>query len=458
MHMATNLGANVFISVNYGTGTSNEAADWVRCANITNHCGFKYWEVGNENYYSVEVDSNTVPPYQAHDPWTYATRFCDYYRAMKAADPTIKVGAVVIPGEDTYNFDMSHPAHNPRTGLSHNGWTPVLLTTMYSNGITPDFLIHHFYPENGIESDPELLQAPTQWAFDAAELRQEITDYVGPGGTKIELLCTENNSDSDYHLGKQSTGLVNGLFLADSLGQLMKTEFSSWLWWIFESGANTTGSFSPALYGWRTYGDFGLALNPTTKYPTFYAFKLMHDFVQPGDTILDTGAGYPFLDVFAATHTNGTLSLLVINKDRTNTFNRQITLAGFSPNAAATLRSYGIPQDEATRTNAPLAMQDIATNQMTVVSGGFMYAFPPYSITLFTLVPLGPSLTVTRTTNTTLVVSWPWPSAGWNLRQNTDLTTTNWTTPPEPVQNDGTNNFIIITQPTGTRFFQLRQP
>ena len=38
-----------------------------------------------------------------HDSWTYATRFCDYYRAMKAVDPTIKVGAVVIPGEDTYD-------------------------------------------------------------------------------------------------------------------------------------------------------------------------------------------------------------------------------------------------------------------------------------------------------------------------------------------------------------------
>ena len=88
------------------------------------------------------------------------------------------------------------------------------------------------------------------------------------------------------------------MYLADSLGQLMKTGFSSYLWWIFESGKSTSGDFSPSLYGWRTYGDFGLALNLTNKYPTFYAMKLMHDFVQPGDTVLDTGPGYPFLDVF----------------------------------------------------------------------------------------------------------------------------------------------------------------
>jgi alpha-L-arabinofuranosidase len=456
IHIATNLpGVNVFITVNYGTGTTNEAADWVRAANITNHCGFKYWELGNECYSPTEVDSNTTPPFQAHDPWTYAMRFRDYYAAMKAVDPTIKVGAVVTPGEDTLNYFSSYPALNPRTGLTHNGWTPVMLATLKSLGVTPDFLIHHFYAEYGTESDPILLQSTAQWANDAAELRQEITDYFGDGGTNIELLSTENNSDASYSQGKQSTSLVNGLFLADSLGQLMKTEFSSYLWWLFESGADTKGSFSPLLYGWRTYGDFGLVLNVNTKYPTFYAMKLMHDFVQPGDTILDTGAGYPFLDVFAATTTNGALSVLFINKDRTNTFNRQITLTGFPPNATATLRSFGMVQDEATRTNGPVAMRDIATNYLTVAGGGFTYAFPPYSMTLFTLVPNGPMLTVSQSAGNTLVVSWPWPSANWTLQQNTDLTTANWTAPSETIQNDGSNNFIIITPPAGNRYFRL---
>jgi alpha-L-arabinofuranosidase len=457
VQIATNLAdVNVFITVNYGTGTTNEAADWVRSANITNQCGFKYWEVGNENYFDNEVDQNTNPPYQAHDPWTYAMRFCSYYTAMKAVDPTIKIGATVTPGEDYYSGGSSSVV-NPRTGLTHSGWTPVLLNTLRTNGITPDFLIHHFYPEYEVESDPELLQVTGNWEFDATELRQEISDYFGPGGTNIELLCTENNSESQNQ-GKQSTSLVNGVYLADSLGQLMQTEFSSYLWWIFEEGADTSGNFSSSLYGWRTYGDYGLALNINTRYPTFYAMKLMHDFVQPGDTILDTGPGYPFLDVFAATKTNGTLSVLFINKDRTNTYSRQITLNNCSPNAAVTVRSYGMTQDNAAETNAPLAMQDIATNQMTVAGGGFTYAFPPYSMTLFTLVPTGPVLTASATASNTVKISWPWPSTGWNLEQNADLTTTNWTMPPEMIQNDGTNNFITITLPAGTIFFRLEHP
>lgn len=456
IQIATNIaGVNVFITVNYGTGTTNEAADWVRSANITNHCGFKYWEVGNENYFGIEPDQNTNAPYTAHEAWTYAMRFCDYYRAMKAVDPTIKVGAVVIPGEDTADGGPV-PVLNPRTGLSHAGWTPVLLATLKTNGIVPDFLIHHFYPENGTESDPELLQEPVNWAFDAMELRQEISDYSGPAGTNIELLCTENNSDADYSQGRQSTSLVNGIYLADSLGQLMQTEFSSYLWWLFESGTDTKGSFSPDLYGWRTYGDFGLALDINTRYPTFYAMKLMQDFVQPGDAILSTGRGYPFLDVFAAIKTNGMLSILFINKDRTNTYNRQVTLTNFSQNAAVTILSYGMSQDNAAKAGEPLSSQDIATNQMTVARGSFNYAFPPYSMTLFTLVPTGPSLTVSQNGNT-VVVSWPYPSTGWNLLQNTNLATTNWTAPPETIQNNGTNNFILISPSVGNLFFRLKQ-
>ncbi|MFO1512065.1 MAG: hypothetical protein U1F83_03980 [Verrucomicrobiota bacterium] len=36
---------------------------------------------------------------------------------------------------------------NPRTGQTKYGWTPVLLTTLKSLGVTPDFLVHHVYPQ-----------------------------------------------------------------------------------------------------------------------------------------------------------------------------------------------------------------------------------------------------------------------------------------------------------------------
>jgi len=85
----------------------------------------------------------------------------------------------------------------------------------------------------------------------------------------------------------------------------MKTEFNSYLWWIFENGQDTTGDFDSSLYGWRTYGDFGLVLNASTRYPTFYAMKLMQYFVQPGDSILNPSSDDQLLAAYAANKTNG---------------------------------------------------------------------------------------------------------------------------------------------------------
>jgi N-acetylneuraminic acid mutarotase len=398
MQIATNHSFNVFITANYGTGTSNEAADWVRCANITNHCGYQYWEVGNECYGSWETDYNTNPPFAAHDPWTYAMRFQQYYSAMKAADPTVKVGIMVTPGEDYYGTGL-HYVTNSRTGLIHYGWTPVLLSTLSSLGVTPDFAVEHFYPEYNTDSDAYLLQVSTNWVEDAANLRQQISDYCGPAGTNIELVCTENNNDAGSD-GRQSTSLVNGLYLADSISQILKTEFNAYIWWDLRNGPDTSGDFDPSLYGWRTNGDEGIILNLNTRYPTFYTMKMIQFFAQPGDTILNPASGDALLSVYSAQHIDGSVSVLVISKDPTNSYTRNVTLNGFAPNSAAIVRSYGMPQDNATESNSVVpGAQDIATNTLSGAGTTFSYSFAPYSLTLFSLSPASPALLVTPPTN-----------------------------------------------------------
>lgn len=385
VHVATNVGAQAIITVNYGTGTPAEAAAWVRDANVTNHLGFKYWEIGNEEYGSWETDDNSNP----HDPYTYALRARDYIQQMKAADPTIKVGLVSASGENSYSnaYSFNHPAFNPRTGETNYGWTPILLSTLKSLGVTPDFLVEHNYPEyTGQESDPLLLQSTTSWASAAADLRQQIRDYFGAGGTNIELVCTENNSNSGSQ-GRQSTSLVNGLYLADSLAQLMKTEFNSYVWWDLRNGSDTSGSFDPTLYGWRTNGDLGIVLGRSTKYPAFYAAKLMQHLIQPGGEVLNAASDNLLLSAYSARNANGELNLLVINKDPTATLTAQIVITNFVPWHRALVRSYGIPQDEAARTNGPAAALDVQLLSYTNADGAFTNAFPPYSLTLFTFVP-----------------------------------------------------------------------
>jgi len=390
VHVATNVGVQTFITVNYGTGTPQEATGWVRHANVTNHLGFQYWEIGNECYGDWETDANTL----AHDPYTYAVRAASYIQQMKSADPTIKIGVVSASGENSYSnlYSLSHPAFNPRTGQTNYGWTPIMLTTLKGLGVSPDFLIEHNYPEwTGQESDPFLLQYSAMWSGEAGNLRQQIKDYLADAGTNVELVCTENNSNSGAQ-GKQSTSLVNGLYYADSLAQLMKTELNGFVWWDLRNGADTSGSFDPVLYGWRNNGDLGMIGSLATRYPPFYAAKLMQYFVQKGDTILNASSDYPLLSAYAARHSSGAISLLVLNKDTTTNFSAQIDLGGFIPNATAMLRFFGIPQDEAARTNGALKAQDIATNTFDSTSTTFSYGFPALSMTLFTFAPAAPVL------------------------------------------------------------------
>lgn len=432
IHIATNAGVQAFITVNYGTGTSNKAADWVKSANITNHCNFKYWEIGNECYGTWETDTNTV----AHDPYTYANRAAGYIALMKAADPTIKIGVVAVPGEDSSSNNAAHPVVNPRTGVTHYGWTPVMLTWLKNLGVTPDFLIHHVYPQwtpinptTGTDSDPMVLQSAASWASDAADLRQQLTDYLGTSGAGVELVCTENNSDSGA-VGRQLTSIVNGLYIADNMSQLMKTEFNAYLWWDLRNGKTNNGCFDPTVYGWRTYGDEGI-INAkgepgTNRYPVFYGFKMMQYYVRSGDTILNAGSDYLLLSAYAARKTNGALTLLVINKDATTNFNAQISLSNFTPAPTATVRAYGIAQDEATRTNGPTAAQDISTN---VVAAGAVFTnpFPPYSLTLFTFAPAAAQLVPLSAAGGKFVFQLQGqPGTPYVTQTSTNLASTNW--------------------------------
>ena len=439
--IATNLGAQVFTTVNYGSGTAAEAAGWVRSANQTNHCGFKYWEIGNECYGTWENDTHAIP----QDPYTYATNAVGFIQQMKSASPSvpIKVGVVVVPGEGSSSNNATHFAINPRTGTTNYGWTPIVLSQMKALGVLPDFLIYHFYPQwtapgwsyyaGSADSDPLLLQVAgnpsplnwSDWASAAANLRQQLTDYLGSASTNIELCVTENNSDAG-NMGRQSTSVVNALYLADSTAQLMKTEFRSYLWWDLHNGADPSGNFDPTLYGWRTAGDYGILNGANAPYPTFYAEKLLQYFARPGDSVLNGTSDSLLLSAYGTRHTNGALALLVINKHLTTSLTGQIALTNFTPWTTATLRSYGIPQDQATQTNGSPALQDIATNY-AAVSSSFSYLFPPLSLTLFTFAPGPARLAVVQAQPTSVQLQLQGqPGTPYVIQSSTNLTPGAW--------------------------------
>jgi hypothetical protein len=492
IQVITNLNATAMTTLNYGTGTSNEAAAWVAYVNAATNStqvigvdangfnwqtagywasiraaaplnnddgknflrishpaplGWKYWEIGNEVYgASWETDSNTIP----HDPYTYAMRASGYMALIRAVDPTVKIGVVVETGEDSYVNNEDHLVTNPVTGLTHYGWTPVLLATLKSIGSTPDFAIFHNYPENpGGETDAGLLTDSSQWAGDASDLRTQITDYMGAStGSNIELVCTENNSVSS-NPGKQATSLVNGLYKMDSLAALMQTEFNGLFWWAFRNGVNDDGNDSSALYGWREYGDYGIVDSGFTNlYPTYYTTELMNDFMKPGDTVITATSGYSLLSTYAVQRQDGRVTVLTINKDPVNTLTGQLSISDYTPASSATVYSYGIPQDNAVEFGA--GSPAVAQTSISVTGTNVTYAFAPYSATVMSFSPSQPTAAISQSANQFVFQAQGQPNVPYVIETTTNLATTPviWTPVSTNSSSSGTINVTNSVNPS----------
>lgn len=381
-NVALATSAKVFITANYGSGSPQEAAAEVTYANLTKQYGFKYWEIGNENYGSWEQDNNARP----HDPVTYATRFKDYVQQMKAVDPSIKIGAVVVADDDSFANYADESVVNPRTGATHQGWNAVMLATLKQLGVTPDFVIYHRYEQGpGGESDAFLLNSARTWPNDAAAIRATLNDYLGSTASQVELICTENNSVFS-NTGKQTTSLVNGLFMADSLGNIMKTEFNGLFWWDVRNGQDRANNNDPNLYGWRPYGDYGIVTaatpaGPVDRYPTFYVYKLLQHFARGGEHVIAATSDYSGVGFYAVRDRRAhTVNVLLINKHPTATLPVNIAISGFQASRTVEVFSYGIPQDEAARTGTGSA--DVARSTAVLRGSTFIWQPAPYSATV----------------------------------------------------------------------------
>ena len=73
--------------------------------------------------------------------------------------------------------------------------------------------------------------------------------------------------------------------------------------------------------------------------------------------------------------------------------------------------------------------------------------------------PGAPLLSIFRTTTNTIAVSWPSPSTGWTLQQNTNSgSSVNWSNVTATIQDDGTAKTLIVNPPNGNRFYRLHKP
>src|SRR5205814_1963820 len=114
-------------------------------------------------------------------------------------------------------------------------------------------------------------------------------------------------------------------------------------------------------------------------------------FAQTGDTVITAASDYILLSTYAARRQNGSLTILTINKDPSNTATGQVSLTGFLPASGGAVYSYGIPQDTAAQTG--IGSPDVAQAALSGVGVNFSYSFPPYSATVLSFYPAPATLT-----------------------------------------------------------------
>jgi alpha-L-arabinofuranosidase len=348
--------------------------------------GFHYFEVGNEEYGSWEIDNHgqSGDLGKPHDPATYVTFAKSFATLAAKIDSTISIG---IDAGDPYAF---------------NGWVGNVLKQAAAQGFTVGFISDHSYVQGpGSESDSTLLlstfsntKSIDDWVVRGADYKTLISQDLGAAGKNVELLATEFNSVYS-NPGKQTTSLVNGLSVADSLGVLLTSPYNGAYVWDLRNGWDTSNNNSSNLYGWRKGGDYGLigssngsapASGSYVPYPTYFAEQLASKIVKTGGNVVQASSSDPNLTTYAVLESNGHLELLVINKSVSGALSGKFQLTGFQPAAQAQVWQYGEAQDTAQShtTDGHSALANFTTT-LSVSGTKFSYSFPAYSMTVLDL-------------------------------------------------------------------------
>jgi hypothetical protein len=391
-------GATPMIIANYGTGTAAEAAGWVRQANVVKGYGVKYWTVGNENYGNGHYGAAwEADDHADKSPRQYATEVVAYADAMKAVDPSIKVGAV-----------LTIPAGWPDAVVAEGdagSWNQVVLSIA---GPKIDFVDVHWYPGGATAAEG---LAKTEHLPDALYIvRQQIARYAGPGAERIGISLTETNVD----VGRNTQ--PGAIFLADTYASLLANGVFTVQWWNVHNGIGDVSTVA----GQTDYDDFGIlssgsctsdgtTCQPTlnTPFAPYHGLSLMNAFAKPGDQFIRAATSDPLVTAHAVRRSNGDVNVLLLNKDPDNAHEVSIDYAGFAPAAgAATVHTYTNGAASVTTAQAGTAASQ---------------TLPPYSLTVVqaknargvTGLPAAPGQpTAGAVTDRTATISWPAAPAG----------------------------------------------
>jgi hypothetical protein len=343
--VARESGARTLVHVNYGTGTPEEAAGWVRYANLEHHDGVRDWAIGEEVYlnggipnfpFNVEPDAHRDKSAAA-----YGRNVVSYARAMKAVDPAIRIGVELPP---------------PMPGSPFGDWARDVLRNAAG---AVDFVDLHWYPFGGPQTDfyAAVRHAPTV----LAATRALLDETVGP---RVRIVVGETNSA--VWPGTKQTAVDNALYLADDELTLLEHGASAVDWWALHNGGPANDVDLGLLSSGETL-DRGPGAQPTdVPFAPYYGQQLTGELARAGSELLAVDSGDAAVVGHAARRPDGTLVVLLLNEDANAAHRIDLRVPGYQVPQGGCRLFYGPGSTAVTRSWEPVTgVRSLPANSLT---------------------------------------------------------------------------------------------
>jgi len=258
------------------------AAGFVKKMNIDLKAKILNWEIGNECYGKWEQGYN-VKGLGDVTGTEYGEDFKVFASAMKAIDPTIKVGAVL---------DQANVI-----------WSSQVLTQVKN---VADFLIIHEYFTPEKTATPATILASVSNIKNAKDtINKWVVKYTGNVSDYYPIALTEFNSR-----GTSSVTMVNGLFFSSVLGELIKNGYGFSTSWVNEWGLaskTTMGLISQA-------DDVDQPVyTPRQAYMPYYFYGKYF-----GDYMVNSSATGSGVNVYSSVFSRGEAGIVIVNNNGTD--------------------------------------------------------------------------------------------------------------------------------------------
>lgn len=363
------LGAEPYITVNMGTGTMQEAADWVEYCNATTNTywanlrkkyghvepyNVKYWGLGNEIYGPWQAGHKTAAEYGA-----LAVEFA---KMMRWVDPSIKLVAC---------------------GGNNADWDREVMEAVVD--IADYISLHHYGGSTDTAKEMD----------DARHLEEQIgvldcvITTVKPKKEKsqrVKIAVDEWNiwfrswfKRGDEHKLEEIYNLRDALWVASALNIFHRqcrtvklADLAQLVNVIAPIMTNSTGIVLQTIY------------HPLKLYSE-HSGNIAVDALVRSDAFPDDPKT-PYIDISATTNADGrTLTLAVVNRHPTAEIVVDVVLEGFSPQSSCEVYEVNGPSLDSTNTFEHPNDVTVKQRQASGISANFRQAFAAHSLTVLKL-------------------------------------------------------------------------